>query len=78
MVETVGKAKQYGVMSNERIIEEMYGDSLDEEEKKEEIRRLNERDGLIPMQQPAAVNEFDLPPITQTIPPIEQMTNGNG
>lgn len=78
VVETVGKAKQYGVMSNERIIEEMYGDSLDDEEKKEEIRRLNERDGLIPMQEPAAVNEFDLHPVAQTIPSIEQMTNGNG
>lgn len=40
MVETVGKAKTYGIMSLEQCIEELYGDSMSEEDKVEEIARL--------------------------------------
>ena len=39
-VETVAKAKQGGIMSIERCVEELYGDSLDEHCKEEEIARL--------------------------------------
>lgn len=44
-VETIGKAKQYKIMSNERIVDELYGDTMDEDEKKKEIERLNAMDG---------------------------------
>lgn len=42
MVETVGKAKQYGIMSIERCVEELYGDTLTTEEKEAEIALLKE------------------------------------
>lgn len=44
-VETIGKAKSYKIMSNERIVDELYGDTMDEDEKKKEIERLNAMDG---------------------------------
>ncbi|NLZ82388.1 MAG: phage portal protein, partial [Clostridiales bacterium] len=39
VVETIGKAKSYGIMSIERIVEELYGDTMSDEEKQEEIQR---------------------------------------
>lgn len=57
VVETVGKAKQYGVMSNETVIDELYGDSKDDDWKEAEIKRLNEKDGLL--KEPPMINEFD-------------------
>lgn len=44
-VETIGKAKSYKIMSNERVVDELYGDTMDEDEKKKEIERLNAMDG---------------------------------
>lgn len=40
VVETVGKAKSYGIMSIERCVEELYGDTWTDEEKAEEVARL--------------------------------------
>lgn len=40
MVETIGKAKQYGIMSLEKCIDELYGDTMDEESKAKELERL--------------------------------------
>lgn len=57
VVETVGKAKQYKIMSNERIVKEMYGDTLDEDEMQEEINRLNAMDGYVTNE--PVINEFD-------------------
>ena len=45
-IETVGKGKQYGIMSNEAAVEELYGDTKNEKWKKEEVERLNRIDGL--------------------------------
>lgn len=42
MVETVGKAKTYGIMSIEKCVDELYGDSMSEREKEEEVARLKE------------------------------------
>lgn len=44
-VETIGKAKQYKIMSNEKIVDELYGETMDESEKQKEIERLNAMDG---------------------------------
>lgn len=52
-VETVSKAKQGGIMSIERCVEELYGDSLDEHCKEEEIARLKEEQGIQDMEEPA-------------------------
>lgn len=45
-VETVAKAKQGGIMSIERCVEELYGDSLDKHCKEEEITRLKAEQGI--------------------------------
>lgn len=44
MVDTVGRAKSLGLMSIEKAIDELYGDSMSEEEKTLEIQRI--RDGI--------------------------------
>ncbi|SHK38315.1 Phage portal protein, SPP1 Gp6-like [Hathewaya proteolytica DSM 3090] len=51
-VETVGKAKSYGIMSTEQCIEELYGDTWTDEEKAEEIARLKEENGVVGMEEP--------------------------
>lgn len=48
-VETIGKAKQYGIMSIERVVEELYGDSWTDEEKAEEVARLKDEGGVVEM-----------------------------
>ena len=58
VVETVGKAKSYGVMSIDKSIEEMYGDSLSDEEKQEEIRRIKEEQGITELEEPAVNMEL--------------------
>lgn len=52
-VETVVKARQGGIMSVERSVEELYGDSLDEHCKEEEIQRLKAEQGIADMTEPA-------------------------
>lgn len=52
-VETVAKAKQGGIMSIERCVEELYGNSLDEHCKEEEITRLKAEQGIQDMEEPA-------------------------
>ena len=52
-VETVAKAKQGGIMSIERCVEELYGDTLDEHCKEEEISRLKAEQGIQDMEEPA-------------------------
>lgn len=45
MVETMVKAKQGQIMSTEKIVDELYGDDLDEDEKAEEVARIKEEYG---------------------------------
>lgn len=59
-VETVGKAKSYGVMSIEQCIEEMYGDAWTDEEKEEEIKRIKEQNSYIEADEPKSVDDEDL------------------
>lgn len=51
-VETVAKAKQGGIMSIERCVEELYGDSLDDHCKKEEVARLKAEQGIQDLEEP--------------------------
>lgn len=53
VVETVGKAKTYGIMSIEQAIEELYGDTWTDEQKAEEVARLKEEQGLTTVDEPA-------------------------
>lgn len=52
-VETIGKASQNGIMSIETQVEELYGDSKDEEWKKAEVRRIKEERGIEVVEEPA-------------------------
>lgn len=47
VVETVGKARTFQIMSIERSIEEMYGDTWTDEEKAAEVKRLKEEQGIM-------------------------------
>ena len=60
VVETVGKAKTYGVMSIEQCIEEMYGDTWTDEDKREEIKRIKEQNGYLVAEEPKIVDDSDM------------------
>lgn len=63
IVETVSKGKTGGIMSIEAAVEELYGDSKDEDWKKEEIARLKAEQGIQEMEEPGvnqAVGAFQL------------------
>lgn len=51
-VDTVGKAKQYGIMSLETSVDQLYGDTWTDEEKEEEVSRLKEEQGIAQVQEP--------------------------
>lgn len=51
-VETVGKGKTQGIMSTEACVDELYGDSRDEEWKALEVSRLKAEQGITEMQEP--------------------------
>lgn len=52
-VETIGKARQYKIISTEASIDELYGDSKDKAWKKEEVKRLKEEQGIATLEEPA-------------------------
>lgn len=56
-VETIGKAKTQGIMSIERCVEELYGDTLDEHCKQEEIARLKKEQGIAEVEEPGIRQE---------------------
>lgn len=61
VVETVGKAKTYGIMSTETAVEQMYGDTWTKEQKAEEVARLKAEQGLTSMDEPQTGEKDDLP-----------------
>lgn len=55
-VETVSKARpNQNIMSVEKAVDTMYGDSLSEKEKKEEVKRLKEEQGVIEKPEPSLI-----------------------
>lgn len=56
VVETVSKAKTGGLMSIEASIDELYGDTKDEEWKQKEIARLKEEQGITEIEEPIIAN----------------------
>jgi hypothetical protein len=52
-VETVGKGKTQGIMSIEACVDELYGDSKDDDWKAEEVKRLKAEQGIAEMEEPA-------------------------
>lgn len=68
-VETVAKAKQGGIMSIERCVEELYGDGLDDHCKQEEITRLKAEQGI---------QELDEPSVSMAAGDFQVDTGGEG
>lgn len=58
VVETVGKAKTQGIMSVEASVDELYGDSKDEEWKAEEVARLKAEQGISETNEPSVNTEL--------------------
>lgn len=55
-VETVSKARpNQNIMSIEKTVDTMYGDSLSKEEKEQEVKRLKEEAGIIEKEEPSIV-----------------------
>jgi len=52
-VETVGKGKTQGIMSIEACVEELYGDSKEDDWKREEIARLKAEQGIAEVEEPS-------------------------
>nr|DAY85568.1 MAG TPA: portal protein [Caudoviricetes sp.] len=59
VVEIVGKAKSYGIMSIEKVVEELYGDTMTDDEKAEEVQRIKEQNGMIETEEPKVVDDED-------------------
>lgn len=59
VVEIVGKAKSYGIMSIEKAIDELYGDTMTDEEKAIEIQRVKEQNGMIETEEPKVIDNED-------------------
>lgn len=59
VIETMAKARPgVSIMSIEASLDELYGDTKDEEWKQEEAKRLKEEQGILSKEMPA-INEFD-------------------
>lgn len=59
-IETLVKAKQGQIMSTEKIVDELYGDTMDDEEKAEEVARIMaEYGGSTSMEEPS-IGDSDL------------------
>ena len=57
-IETIGKGKTQGIMSIEACVEELYGDSKDEEWKAQEVQRIKAEQGIDTVQNPAVNMEL--------------------
>ena len=51
-IETIGKGKTQGIMSIEACVDELYGDTKDEDWKKEEVARLKAEQGIAVVEEP--------------------------
>ena len=58
-VETVSKAKTSGIMSIEASVDELYGDSKDEQWKSEEVIRLKSEQGISDVDEPYVNTDLD-------------------
>jgi len=58
-VETLSKAKVGGIMSVEKIVDELWGDTLDEDEKAKEVERLKSEQGVATAPQDDMSNELE-------------------
>ncbi len=59
-IETVGKARQNGVMSIETSVDELYGDSKDDDWKAEEVKRIKEEQGITTVNETSEIDDIDI------------------
>ena len=52
-IETIGKGRMQGILSIEACVEELYGDSRDDDWKEEEVARLKAEQGLADVEEPS-------------------------
>ena len=73
-IETIGKGRQQGILSIEACVEELYGDSRDDEWKAEEVARLKAEQGIVSMDEPMVASEVwnDYQSSEQPIPNVTQ------
>lgn len=57
-IETIGKGKQSGILSIEACVDELYGDSRDDEWKKAEVARLKSEQGIVDMAEPMVAEDI--------------------
>lgn len=57
-ISAVGEARTRGVMSLEACIDELYGDSKDDEWKEQEVARLKAEQGVVEMEETSVVNDI--------------------
>lgn len=57
-VETVGKARTQGIMSTEASVDELYGDTKDDEWKAVEVARLKAEQGVVAQNEPSVGSEL--------------------
>lgn len=58
VVETIGKARTSGTMSIEAGVDEMYGDSKDEEWKKKEVSRIKQENGIAEIDETYEIDDY--------------------
>ncbi len=58
-IDTITKAKNGGIMSIETSVDELYGDSKDDEWKTKEVARLKEEQGIVSMNEPSINQDVD-------------------
>lgn len=56
-VETVGKAKQFNIMSIEASVDELYGDTKNEDWKNEEVKRIKAELGVVEVEETSELND---------------------
>lgn len=59
VVETIGKAKSLGIMSIEKAIDELYGDSMSDDEKMAEVKLIKAQNGMFEAEEPKVHDDVD-------------------
>lgn len=59
VVDTVGKARSFGIMSIEKAVAELYGDTMSDEEKLQEIKLIKEQNGMLEAEEPKVHDDAD-------------------
>lgn len=74
-IDTIGKGKTQGILSIESVVDELYGDTKDEEWKEKEVSRLKAEQGIAEFEQPTLntkLGNFEIGGVVD-----EQINNSN-